>query len=168
VTLRGMVAAVLALAAAGCGGQGPPPQPPPAPWVEACTLLTDAQVSRALGGGAVVHQGSFDIEGVSSTCVYRTQGRNRHDYLVLAVYPRESSGDFARLVAGAQPVPGLGDQAAWQGNLGQVRELHVRVGAQMLSLTSEPGTTEATLVSLGRAALPRLRPPGTHTGAQGR
>ena len=122
-TMNVMVLCLATLQVA-CGGDGEDEatgtaKSTPSGHVDACSLLTDAEVAEALGGSSNPPQPSMLKENISQ-CMWRIQGGSQLDSAVVVQARGDTSDDdFERLVkenapevAGELlPIDGLGDKA---------------------------------------------------------
>jgi hypothetical protein len=145
---RGLPAVLMVaeLASIGCGeGADPQAETPAAPAVNACDLLTSQDAEQVLGEPANWMSSVLSEAqgGDPRQCGYNA-GSDTTRTISLEVR-RSASADQARqrfdaareLLAGAQDVQGLAEEAFWLGR--GVEQLHVLRGDSHLIVTSHPG-----------------------------
>lgn len=170
--VAGLLTALVACGGGGSGGQpaaDPPPatvgaEPAPAAAsapvarVQACTLLTAAEITAAIGS-APVGEGAPIAKAIPHVCRWKLTGTDRS--FAVAVNPASAipaDGDHAPGGSAAVRVPGIGDRAEFTAGSAQ-SDLLVHVGDRVFSMACAcppnlPGQT--ALVALARTALSRL------------
>lgn len=170
LTMSGTVVLCFGLLLAGCGGgdEGAAltamaqEAAPPAGGVDACSLLTEADVAGAVGGATNPPESSTVGENFSQ-CLWRIKGGTPLDNaVVLQARGGTSKDDFERfveentpeVVGAVTPIPGLGDKAYQQ------MATFVLSGDSMVVVTvlnnDPPEQQEQTQHELARAAIARL------------
>lgn len=155
-----VTAAAISLGAALPSAQKPPTSAAkPPPKVDACSLLTKAEVKEFLPWAAHVDAlpvGREDMGETGSACNYPTV------YIQLFPYSRQFM-DAALKSRKQEPVSGVGDEAYISANRTYYAELLVRVGPRILTLQASiprDGTYETTkpkTIALAKALIAKLQ-----------
>ena len=107
----------------------------PAPAVKVCSLLTQVEVRKLIGGSNVMD----NLFKPEEEAVAGGSSCNYPDVLIQVIPFRQSTIDTVRKRGGLEAVSGVGEEAYLYDNRGNYAEIYVKVGPHLLTLQRSIG-----------------------------